>query len=79
MSEMKEQVVRLDCYNRCQYVYDLEVGEDILPKPGDNEVEDFYLWTVEEVQRALAKESSSRIARLSSWTFRTAWSSYSGK
>lgn len=39
----------------CQYVYDLEVGEDVLPKPGDNEVEDFYLWTVEEVQRALAK------------------------
>ncbi|KAI9879118.1 MAG: hypothetical protein M1830_009505 [Pleopsidium flavum] len=39
----------------CQYVYDLEVGEDITPKPGDNEVEDFYLWTVEEIQAALAK------------------------
>jgi 8-oxo-dGTP pyrophosphatase MutT (NUDIX family) len=39
----------------CQYVYDLEVGEDVLPKPCDDEVEDFYLWTVEEVQRALAR------------------------
>lgn len=38
----------------CQYVYDLEVGEDVVPKPGDNEVEDFYLWTIGEVQRALA-------------------------
>ena len=39
----------------CQYVYDLEIGDEVLPKPGDNEVEDFYLWTVEEVQRALAR------------------------
>lgn len=39
----------------CQYVYDLEVGDDVLPRPGDSEVEDFYLWTVEEVQRALGK------------------------
>ena len=38
----------------CQYVYDMEVSIDVLPKPGDNEVEDFYLWTVEEVKRALA-------------------------
>jgi len=39
----------------CQYVYDLEVEEDVTPRPGDNEVEDFYLWTVEETQAALAK------------------------
>ena len=37
----------------CQYVYDLEVGEDVVPKPGDNEVEKFHLWTVEEIQVAL--------------------------
>lgn len=39
----------------CQYVYDMKVGEEVIPKPGDNEVEDFYLWTVDEVKRALAE------------------------
>lgn len=39
----------------CQYVYDLEVGPDVTPKPNDDEVEAFYLWTVEEVQVALAE------------------------
>lgn len=39
----------------CQYVYDLEVEEGVVLKPGDNEVEDFYLWSVAEVQKALAE------------------------
>ncbi|KAI9721924.1 MAG: hypothetical protein M1812_001880 [Candelaria pacifica] len=39
----------------CQYVYDLEVGQDVTPKPGDDEVEEFYLWKVEEVQAALRR------------------------
>ncbi len=39
----------------CQYVYDLELPEHIVPKPNDSEVEEFYLWTVEEVQAALAR------------------------
>jgi 8-oxo-dGTP pyrophosphatase MutT (NUDIX family) len=39
----------------CEYVYDLELPEDVSPKPGDNEVEEFYLWTVEEVKNAMAK------------------------
>jgi 8-oxo-dGTP pyrophosphatase MutT (NUDIX family) len=39
----------------CEYVYDLELPEDVIPKPGDNEVEEFYLWTVEEVKTAMAK------------------------
>lgn len=39
----------------CQYVFDMEVGAEVVPKPGDNEVEDFYLWTVDEVKRALAE------------------------
>ena len=39
----------------CQYVFDLEIGPEVIPKPGDNEVEDFYLWTVDEVKRALAE------------------------
>ncbi|EUC50700.1 hypothetical protein COCMIDRAFT_31905 [Bipolaris oryzae ATCC 44560] len=36
-----------------QYVYDLELPEDTIPKPGDDEVEEFYLWTVDEVQEAM--------------------------
>jgi 8-oxo-dGTP pyrophosphatase MutT (NUDIX family) len=39
----------------CQYVYDLELPDDVVPKPNDSEVEEFYLWTVEEVQGALAR------------------------
>lgn len=39
----------------CQYVFDIEIGTEVVPKPGDNEVEDFYLWTVEEAKRALAE------------------------
>ena len=39
----------------CQYIYDMEVGSDVIPKPCDNEVEDFYLWTIDEVQKALAE------------------------
>ncbi|OSS45020.1 hypothetical protein B5807_09200 [Epicoccum nigrum] len=38
-----------------QYVYDLELPADVVPKPGDDEVEEFYLWSVEEVQEAMAK------------------------
>ncbi|KAF2873450.1 thiamine pyrophosphokinase [Massariosphaeria phaeospora] len=39
----------------CQYVYDLELPADVTPKPGDDEVEEFYLWSVDEVQRAMAR------------------------
>ena len=39
----------------CQYIFDMEIGAEVIPKPGDNEVEDFYLWTVDEVKRALAE------------------------
>ncbi len=39
----------------CQHVYDMEVPADVVPKPNDNEVEQFYLWTVGEVQKALAE------------------------
>ncbi|KAI4170106.1 MAG: hypothetical protein LQ343_005247 [Gyalolechia ehrenbergii] len=37
-----------------QFVYDMEVGEDVVPKPYDDEVKDFRLWTVAEVQEALS-------------------------
>ncbi|KAL1652160.1 hypothetical protein SLS58_000285 [Diplodia intermedia] len=36
-----------------QYVYDLELPEDVVPKPNDNEVESFQLMTTAEVQAAL--------------------------
>ena len=39
----------------CQYVYDLELPEDVIPKPGDDEVEEFYLWSVDEVKGAMAR------------------------
>lgn len=39
----------------CQFVYDLELGPDIVPKPNDDEVEDFQLWGVEKVQMAIAE------------------------
>lgn len=39
----------------CQHVYDMEVSADVVPKPNDNEVEEFYLWTIAEVQKALAE------------------------
>ncbi|KAJ8060441.1 hypothetical protein OCU04_010768 [Sclerotinia nivalis] len=35
------------------YVYDLEVGEETIPKPRDDEVEGFYLWDVEKVKEEL--------------------------
>lgn len=38
----------------CQYVYDLELPADIVPKPNDSEVQEFYLWDVEEVQEHMA-------------------------
>ena len=42
------------CQPECQYVYDLELPPDVIPKPNDDEAIDFQLLTVEEVQTALA-------------------------
>ena len=39
----------------CQFVYDLELSPDIIPKPNDDEVESFQLWPVEKVQKAMAE------------------------
>ena len=38
-----------------QHAYDLELPPNITPEPSDDEVERFYLWSVEEVQQALAE------------------------
>lgn len=36
------------------YVFDLEVGQDVTPTPGDEEVKEFYLMGVDEIKEALA-------------------------
>ena len=38
----------------CQYIFDMEVSPDTVLIPGDDEVEEFYLWSVDEVKRSLA-------------------------
>jgi 8-oxo-dGTP pyrophosphatase MutT (NUDIX family) len=38
----------------CQYIYDLELPEDIVPRPGDSEAVDFRLLSVDEVRAAMA-------------------------
>lgn len=35
------------------HVYDLELAEDVVPKPHDDEVKEFYLMTPDEVKTAL--------------------------
>ena len=37
------------------YVYDLEVAQDVILKPGDDEVSEFCLWNVDEVKQRLAR------------------------
>ncbi|SZF05155.1 unnamed protein product [Blumeria hordei] len=39
----------------CQYVYDIELPGKVIPVPVDGEVEQFYLWSVAEVQAALTR------------------------
>ena len=41
------------CQPECQYIYDLELPHDVVPKPGDNEAVDFQLLTVPEVVEAM--------------------------
>lgn len=42
-------------YPETQWIYDIELPTTVVPTPKDGEVEDFYLWTVEEIQEAMAK------------------------
>lgn len=42
-------------YPECQWVYDLELPEDVIPAPNDGEVESFSLCSVEEVREQLAR------------------------
>jgi 8-oxo-dGTP pyrophosphatase MutT (NUDIX family) len=43
------------CQPECQYLYDLELPLDVIPKPCDNEAVDFRLLSIEEVQKAMGK------------------------
>ncbi|KAK7418164.1 hypothetical protein QQX98_004139 [Neonectria punicea] len=38
------------------HVYDMEVTEDIIPKPHDDEVKEFYLMTPDEIKKALLRK-----------------------
>lgn len=42
------------CQPECQYLYDLELSPDIVPRPGDDEAVDFQLLSVEDVKKAMA-------------------------
>ena len=43
-------------YSQVLYIFDIELPESIVPKPGDDEVEGFHLWSVEEVKQAMMKQ-----------------------
>lgn len=38
------------------HVYDMEVAEDVVPKPHDDEVKEFYLMTPDETKKALFRQ-----------------------
>jgi 8-oxo-dGTP pyrophosphatase MutT (NUDIX family) len=43
------------CQPECQFIYDLELPADVVPKPGDDEAIDFQLLTVDEVRKAITE------------------------
>ena len=38
------------------HVYDIELSEDVIPQPHDDEVKEFYLMTPDEVKTALLRQ-----------------------
>lgn len=38
-----------------EYIYDIELDPSVVPQPCDTEVEDFRLWSVEEVRKAMGE------------------------
>jgi 8-oxo-dGTP pyrophosphatase MutT (NUDIX family) len=38
------------------HIYDMELAEDVIPKPHDDEVKEFYLMTSDEVKKALLQK-----------------------
>ena len=47
------------------HVYDMEITEDVVPRPNDNEVKEFYLMTPDEVKKALFGRNSKPTPLLS--------------
>jgi len=43
-------------YSQVLYIFDMEVSESIILKPGDDEVEKFQLWSIEEVKQAMLRQ-----------------------
>ncbi|XP_051865080.1 thiamin pyrophosphokinase 2 [Pristis pectinata] len=41
-------------FPECQFVYDLELPADLVPRVGDGEMSGFYLWPLEQVREAIA-------------------------
>ena len=39
----------------CQFTYDMELSEGVIPRPSDDEVQDFTLMSIDEVKEALAR------------------------
>ena len=40
-------------YSQVLYLFDIELPDTIIPTPGDDEVEAFHLWSIEEVKEAM--------------------------
>ncbi|XP_061470401.1 uncharacterized protein LOC133379328 isoform X2 [Rhineura floridana] len=40
-------------YAECQFVFDLELPEEFVPQVGDGEVQQFYLWPLDKVKKAI--------------------------
>ncbi|KAJ8110619.1 hypothetical protein ONZ43_g5828 [Nemania bipapillata] len=43
------------CQHQVQYLYELEMDQDVVPRIGDGEVGSIELMTVEEVRKAMAR------------------------
>ncbi|XP_078520858.1 uncharacterized protein LOC144785877 isoform X2 [Lissotriton helveticus] len=41
-------------YPECVFVFDLELPQDFVPRVGDGEVQEFYLWPLEKVKETIA-------------------------
>ena len=46
---------RPGCQHQVKYLYEMEIKEDMIPKPFDGEVEEFTLKSLDEVYHAVAK------------------------
>lgn len=42
-------------FPECQFVYDLELPQGLVPEAQDGEMEEFYLWPLEQVKEAIAR------------------------